>query len=212
MIQRGMLQADSTYTFESLLEAGPWDFVFWLFCAGVHALVFSVVMSPVDLYASSMASLLTVYFLGRLCAPRCSQLNMTQENMNLLDYSAGLAVAGYNIPDAHAGRGVALIAAILVSLDYMLGVGHTWDSLPHTQYGGRDQLPALLGVLRVPMPGGALCGVARPPLGGVKLYSKMDTVTPCQWRSKDPAHRSVRWASTSHASSRQRSQRQRSQS
>ena len=131
MIQRGMLQADSTYTFESLLEAGPWDFVFWLFCAGVHALVFSVVMSPVDLYASSMASLLTVYFLGRLCALRCSQLNMTQENMNLLGYCAGLAVAGYNIPAAHAGRGVALIAAIL--LDCMLGVGHTWDSPPNME-------------------------------------------------------------------------------
>ena len=78
--------------------------------------MFSVVMSPVDLYASSMVSLLTVYFLGRLCAPRCSQLNMTQENMILLGYCAGLAVAGYNIPDAHADWGVALIAAIV--LDY----------------------------------------------------------------------------------------------
>ena len=128
LVENGLLQQDSHYTFELLVEAGPWDLLFWLFCCGAHALVVAVVMSPLDLYAGLLASLLLFYFLGRLCAPRCSQLSMTQENMNLLGFCSGLLVASYNIPDSHPGRGGALL--ILMLLDYMLGVGHTWDVTP----------------------------------------------------------------------------------
>ena len=72
--------------------------------------------------------LLIAYFLGRICAPRYSQLSMTQGNMNLLGYFAGVLVAAYNVPDSHSGRGAALLCMCL--LDYMLGVGHTWDTTP----------------------------------------------------------------------------------
>lgn len=127
--ERGQLQQDSQYSFEVLYEAGLWDAIFWAFCAGAHATVIAVVMSPADAYAVGISSLLIIYFLMRLCAPRFSQqLSMTQENFNLLGLFAGLLVACYNIPDSHSGRSAALI--VLCLLDYMLGVGHTWDTTP----------------------------------------------------------------------------------
>lgn len=129
LAEGGLLGRDTQYSFEILVEAAPWDLLFWVFCAGTHALVILVVTSPVDIYALVLSSLLMFYFLGRLCAPRCSsQLSMTQENMNLLGYCAGLLITARNIPDTHSGRGGALL--ILALLDYMLGVGHTWDSAP----------------------------------------------------------------------------------
>jgi len=128
LTESGMLQQDNHYTFELLSEAAQWDTVFWVFCAGVHVLVVTVITSPVDLYAVLVSSLLLFYFLGRLCSPRCQQLNMTYENMNLLGFCAGVLVAGYNIPDSHTGRAAALV--MMVMLDYTLGVGHTWDTVP----------------------------------------------------------------------------------
>lgn len=127
LIERGVLQ-DNQYTFEMLHESGLWDAIFWAFCGGAHAIVITVVMSPADAYAVSISSLLIIYFLGRLCAPRFSQISMTQENFNLLGLFAGLLIVGYNIPDSHSGRSAALMVTCL--LDYMLGVGHTWDASP----------------------------------------------------------------------------------
>ena len=128
LTEGGVLQQDNHYSFELLSEISAWDTIFWIFCGAVHALVFIVVMSPADLYAVCLASLLVFYFLGRICAPRCSQINMTQENANLLGFCAGLIVAIYNVPDEHSGRGAAIFVTLL--LDYMLCVGHTWDSMP----------------------------------------------------------------------------------
>jgi hypothetical protein len=128
LIQRNILQHDSQYSHEALYEAGLWDLMFWTFCSGTHALLLLIVMSPADIYAVSLASLLVIYFLCRVCQPRMSQLNMTQENLNLLGYWAGLLLAAYNLPDAHTGRLSALL--IMCLLDYMLGVGHTWDAAP----------------------------------------------------------------------------------
>lgn len=125
---RGPLHQDNPYTFETLQEAGPWDFVFWLFCGGAHALVITVVMSPADFFAVTLSTLLSFYFLARLCAPRQCLISHTSENMNLLGYCAGLGAAAYNVPDAHSGRSAALLLTVL--LDYMLGVGHTWDQSP----------------------------------------------------------------------------------
>ena len=68
--ERGQLQQDTHYSFEVLHESGLWDAIFWAFCAGAHAIVIPVVMSPADVYAVSIASILMIYFLGRLCAPR----------------------------------------------------------------------------------------------------------------------------------------------
>jgi len=128
LLQRGSLQQDSQYSFEVLHEAGLWDALFWLFCVGAHAVVIMVVMSPADGHAVALSILLISYFLGRICAPRFSNMSMTQENMNLLGYFAGLLVAAYNIPDTHSGRTAALL--VMCMLDYMLGVGHTWDMSP----------------------------------------------------------------------------------
>ena len=128
LIQRGTLQRDTQYSHEILYETGLWDLMFWAFCSGTHALLLLIVMSPADIYATALSSLLVIYFLCRLCQPRLSQLNMTQENLNLLGYWAGLLIAGYNLPDAHTGRLAALL--IMCLLDYMLGVGHTWDVTP----------------------------------------------------------------------------------
>jgi hypothetical protein len=127
LVDRGLLQQDNQYSFELLHETGLWDAIFWAFCAGAHAIVITLVMSPADVYAVLISSLLIIYFLGRLCAPRFS-ISMAQENFNLLGLFAGLLIAGYNIPDSHAGRSAALI--IMCLLDYMLGVGHTWDTTP----------------------------------------------------------------------------------
>jgi hypothetical protein len=128
LIQRGTLQRDVQYSHEALYETGLWDLMFWVFCSGTHTLLLLIVMSPADMYAISLSALLVVYFLCRICQPRLSQLNMTQENLNLLGYWAGLLIAGYNLPDAHTGRLAALL--IMCLLDYMLGVGHTWDVTP----------------------------------------------------------------------------------
>jgi hypothetical protein len=128
LVQRGSLQQDTHYSFDVLHEAGLWDGIFWLFCLGAHAVVVLVVMSPAESHTAALAILLMVYFLGKLCAPRGEQISMTQENLNLLGFFAGLLVASYNVPDSHSGRGAALL--VLCLLDYMLGVGHTWDANP----------------------------------------------------------------------------------
>ena len=156
-----MLHQDNHYTFELLPELGPWDVVFWLFCGLAHALVVTVILSPADLYAVLLASLLLFYFLGRICSPRGAQLSMTQENTNLLGYCAGLLVVTYNVPDSRTGREAALLVTIL--LDYLLGVGHTWDANPTMDVvtNCRRSLPPLLRVQRVPLPGGPLRGVGR---------------------------------------------------
>ena len=128
LIQRGILQRDCPYSYDVLNETGLWDLMFWVFCSGTHTLLIIIVMSPTDIYAAALASLLVIYFLCRLCQPRLSQINMTQENLNLLGYWAGLLIAAYNLPDAHTGRLAALL--IMCLLDYMLGIGHTWDITP----------------------------------------------------------------------------------
>ncbi len=128
LVESGLLQQDNHYTFELLQETGLWDAIFWAFCAGAHIIVVTVSMSPADVYTVILSSLLIIYFLGRLCSPRNSQISMTQENFNLLGLFAGLLIVGYNIPDSHSGRSAALM--IMCLLDYMLGVGHTWDSSP----------------------------------------------------------------------------------
>lgn len=129
LIERGVLCQDSQYTYETMAETGFWDLLFWLFCATAHALVLLVALSPVDTYAVCLSGLLLIYFLARACQPRQGQgLSMTQENTNILGYFAGLLIAFYSLPDAHSGRSAAL--AVMALLDYLLGVGHTWDPMP----------------------------------------------------------------------------------
>jgi hypothetical protein len=127
LAQKGVLTQDNQYHFDLMLELTPWDILFWLFCVSLHAIAISILMSPADLYAVLLSILVCTYFLGRLCAP-CSQVNMTQGNVNLLGFCSGLLIAAYNIPDDHAGRPATLV--LILFLDYMLGVGHAWDMPP----------------------------------------------------------------------------------
>ena len=116
------------YTQEILSDTGLWDLIFWLYCAIVHIIIFLVVMSPADTCAVALSSIQYSYFLTSLYQPRQNQLSMTQINITLLGLWVGLLTALHNLPDTHSG----LIAAVLVMfiLNYMLGIGHTWDSTP----------------------------------------------------------------------------------
>ena len=84
----------------------PGDVVFWLFCCAVHALVVTMILSAAYLYAVPLASLLLVYLLGWSCSPGGAQLSMTQENIKLLGYCAGLVrdytSQGWGTPGAPA--------------------------------------------------------------------------------------------------------------
>ena len=128
LVQKGVLTQDNHYHFELMVELAPWDLLFWLFCIFVHGIAISILMSPADLYAVILSSILTIYFLGRLCAPTTCQINMTQGNINLMGFCSGLLIAAYNIPDDHMGRPATLV--LILFLDYMLGVGHAWDMPP----------------------------------------------------------------------------------
>lgn len=126
--ERGTLSNNSLYSYEALSETGLWDLIFWLYCSAAHMLLILIVMSPADTYAVLLSALLIFYFLARICMPREGMISMTQENVHFIGLCSGLLIAFYNLPDAHNGR----LAAIFVMciLDYMLGVGHTWDSCP----------------------------------------------------------------------------------
>jgi hypothetical protein len=130
LIEQGIFNGDSLYSQEVLYEVGGWDLLFWLYCAGAHALVILLVMSPVDAYAACLSFVLIVYFLCRICQPRnSSQISMTQENVNLMGICLSILLVAYNIPDSHTGRTTAVF--IMCLLDYLLGAGHTWDVSPN---------------------------------------------------------------------------------
>ena len=128
LFEWGVLHQDNVYTQEILSDTGLWDLIFWLYCAIVHIIIFLVVMSPADTCAVALSSIQYSYFLTSLYQPRQNQLSMTQINITLLGLWVGLLTALHNLPDTHSG----LIAAVLVMfiLNYMLGIGHTWDSTP----------------------------------------------------------------------------------
>ena len=128
LVERGILQQDNQYTFETLNDAGLWDLIFWLHCSLSHLILIAIVISPADVYALTLSCILFTYFLAGICQPRQNQPSMTQTNINLLGLWAGLLIAFYNLPDDHTGRITAL--CIMCVLDYMLGVGHTWDPMP----------------------------------------------------------------------------------
>ena len=125
LVDKGVLQNE--YSIELMRDISLWDTIFWAFCAGAHATVITVIISPADVYAVFISSLLIIYFLGRLCSPRmCIGIAL---NFDIVGLFSGLLLTGYNIPDSHSGRSAALVVMCL--LDYMLGVGHTYDSTPN---------------------------------------------------------------------------------
>lgn len=114
------------FTQDALDQIGMWDLLFWVHCLGVHCLVFALVATPINVFGWIAATCFTAYFLCRVCAPKPSAPNMTQENLNILGYFMGMAMAGYQIPPRTQGDGATVLMSLLV-LDYFLGIGHTWD-------------------------------------------------------------------------------------
>ncbi len=106
-------------------QMGMWDMLFWVFSAAVHGVVVLIVCSPVDAFGALSATAFTTYFLFRACAPKSQAVNLTQENLNLLGYGLGVLQIAYQVTDARA-NGVSVVA-LLVVLDYFLGIGHTYD-------------------------------------------------------------------------------------
>lgn len=122
--EEGMTGID--FTQDALDQACMWDMLFWLHGLCVHGLVFALIATPISAFGWVAATSFTVYFLYRVCAPKSSAPNMTQENLNILGYFIGVAMAGYQIPSHAQGDGATVLMSLVV-LDYFLGVGHTWD-------------------------------------------------------------------------------------
>jgi hypothetical protein len=129
LIERNTISTDSPYTIDTLSETGMWNATFWAYCLGAHVLVILIALSPVDIYIVVLSSLMIVYFLNHTCNPKDgAHLSIMQENFNLLGIFIGILIILYNIPDSHSGRTAAI--AVTIMLDYILAVGHTWDSAP----------------------------------------------------------------------------------
>jgi len=122
--EEGMTGID--FTQDALDQACMWDMLFWLHLLCVHGLVFALVATPISAFGWIAATSFTSYFLFRVCAPKPSAPNMTQENLNILGYFIGVGMAGYQIPAHMQGDGATVLMSLVV-LDYFLGVGHTWD-------------------------------------------------------------------------------------
>ena len=123
--EQGVMGMD--YCPEALEQAGMWDALFWAYALLSHLLVTVVLMTPADAYASVLSVLLSLYFLRRGCAPRSRELNITQENLSMLGYFAGVGLAAYNIPASEVSSSRLTCLFFLVLLDYFLALGHTWD-------------------------------------------------------------------------------------
>ena len=116
------------YQAQVLEEARMWDFLFWAYVFNAHAVAIVLLCTPACIYGVALASVLTVYFLGRCCAPRCGQVSMTSENCNLLGLGAGfLLMLGQLGGDS---SNLYLVLGAMLVTDYMLGVGHVWDQAP----------------------------------------------------------------------------------
>ena len=64
------------------------------------------------------------FYLLYVCLSQ-TYLGCVQENINILGYMTGLVVAGIQIHDADTNR-LGVLFSVLI-LDYVLGIGHTWD-------------------------------------------------------------------------------------
>ena len=115
-----------------LLETELWDFIFWVYSAIVHAIIFLIVMSPADIYAVTLTFIQYSYFLMCMCKPRQKNellSTIIQISGNVLGLLAALLIAMHNFAESDDGHVAAMV--VMVILDCILAVGHTsWDSKP----------------------------------------------------------------------------------
>lgn len=111
-----------------LEEIKFWDFIFWIVVMLLHGIVVMLLCNPVSFYGAALASLLMVYFLGRSCAPRCGQLTMTSENLNFVGLGVGFLLICCQLGGSSSNLYLVLCGVLVA--DYMLGIGHVWDSSP----------------------------------------------------------------------------------
>jgi hypothetical protein len=116
------------YQIEALMELKMWDMMFWLYALSIHCLVVLMLCTPASVFGTILGTLLMTYFLARACAPRGGVVSMTYENFNLLGMGLGFLCVCIQISGAFSNMWFALF--LLVASDYLLGIGHVWDSTP----------------------------------------------------------------------------------
>jgi hypothetical protein len=118
--------AEQDYQPDVMDQAPMWDLLFWAYTLLAHAIIVLVVADPVDLFGCIAATSFMTYFLRRACAPKGQAVNLTRENLNMLGYSAGVLMTAFQMTGTR-GYGTYVLALVVV-LDYFLGLGHTYDS------------------------------------------------------------------------------------
>jgi hypothetical protein len=123
--EQGALGAD--YTQDALDQAGMWDALFWAYALCSHLLLGAALLTPVDAYALALSVCLQLYFLRRGCAPRGRELSLTHENLSMLGYFLGVALAAYCVPESPVAGPRLTCLFVLLIMDYFAALGHTWD-------------------------------------------------------------------------------------
>ena len=101
---------------------------YWLIFALSHLIVVLVLTEPCDAYAAGLSACLLVYFAYRGSAPYPGGYTQTQGNVNMLGYALGALLCYRAIPDTPRGPNRAACLAFMVMLDFLMGVGHTWEN------------------------------------------------------------------------------------
>jgi hypothetical protein len=123
---------EQAYSVDNMRQLGLWDTVFWCLVAVQHAVAFAMVASPVNLFALVCAVYFCTLFLYHLCAPLSANTEYmpahyahAAANVNMLGYALGVGIVCYVAPPTKSNR--VLFLFLVVMLDYLLGIGHTWD-------------------------------------------------------------------------------------
>jgi len=128
LIDSGTFQENNTYSPESLQFSGVWDPLFWAIVALIHVAGVVAACSPMDLFALFFSAFLLTQFLRSLCAPIDPERGPMLVNFSLVGYISGFAIAIACVPAGCSARYAILFS--MATLDYFLGVGHTWDRSP----------------------------------------------------------------------------------
>ena len=174
LVESGVMTHESSYGAEIVGHMGLWDVLFWFVVAGVHAIVVLATCSPVDAFAAGGAVYLMVHFLMRLCSPpgdpNADHGGYQQAPGGMPSVSSVITVANANILGVHGRRGRRAVLRAGAVLEQVLfgsvsGGGGLLSGRgahvgPVSEHGGHSKLPAVLGVLRVLVPGGLVRGVA----------------------------------------------------
>ena len=120
-----------SYSDENLTSLGYWNALFWFDLLGIHLVWVATVCSLVDLFACLVGVYLLVHSLFVICRPVSDDHLTMQTNSWIVAFVSGLVVVLYCTPAQYPGRYVTIL--LIVILDYILVVGHTFDRSPTVQ-------------------------------------------------------------------------------